>query len=346
MSEALLQSLAYFKRLPLEKKFYFGEDHYTSSHIIRSLELFSEFVKKKPSRGELSSFIKSNYFIYKSQGASKKSEVLFTGYYEPILEGSIDKRGDYKYPIYALPNDLITIELSQFSDKFKGQKIIARYDGKSVLPYYDRLEIDYKGVISDNANVLAWLKDPVDLFFLHIQGSGIINLLNGGTIRVHYHAANGRPYRSIGNLLIQDGKIPKSEMSMQAIKKYLNEHPEEIPMVLSYNQSYVFFKIEKDGPLGCIDVKLIPHRAIALDQKKYPSGSLAFIMTQKPLINESGNIYKWVNFGRFVLNQDTGGAIQGAGRADLFFGNGRDSEIAAGNMKHKGELYFIIMKDI
>ena len=279
-----------------------------------------------------------------SAGRDRRGQVLFTGYYEPLLQGSLHPNAEYTVPLFALPDDLIEIDLAPFSPKYKGEKIIGRFTDKTVVPYYDRSAIDSDDVLEGQAVKLAWLKDPVDLFFLQIQGSGKIFLNNGETINVHYHTTNGRPYRSIGKLLIDEGKIPREEMSMQSIRAYLLKHPQEIARVLNYNPSYVFFKIEKEGPLGCLNFRLTPGRSIALDRRIFPLPALAFIKTQKPLIDADGQICDWIDFGRFVLSQDTGGAIRGPGRADLFWGNGPYAEIAAGYMQHAGRLYFLVLK--
>jgi len=167
---------------------------------------------------------------------------------------------------------------------------------------------------------------------------------NGDALYLHYHTTNGHPYRSIGKLLIRENKIPKDEMSMQKIREYLTSHPDEMQEIFNYNPSYVFFKYEKKGPLGSLNVALSPKRSIATDKRLFPKSALAFIKTQKPLINGNGNIKNWSDFSRFVLNQDTGGAIRGPGRADLFFGGGPDAEIGAGHMQHAGSLYFLILE--
>lgn len=215
---------------------------------------------------------------------------------------------------------------------------------RAVVPYWEREEIEKGNRLAEVAPPLAWLKDPVDIFFLQIQGSGKIYLDNNTPIHVHYDTTNGRPYRSIGKLLIDQGKIPRSEMSMQNIRAYLKNHPEEIEPILNHNPSYVFFKLEKEGPIGFLDVKLTPGRSIALDRRLFPLSALAFIETQKPLIDGDGRIRKWSSFGRFALNQDTGGVIRGPGRADLFWGSGPYAEIAAGYMQHMGKLYFLLLK--
>jgi membrane-bound lytic murein transglycosylase A len=221
---------------------------------------------------------------------------------------------------------------------------VGRYTGQTVVPYYDRREIDDENVLAGKAEPLAWVKDPVDVFFLQIQGSGKVFLDTGQVVNVHYHGTNGRPYRAIGALLIQEQIIPKEEMSMQKIRAYLHAHPEEMAAVFNYNPSYVFFKLESEGPLGYINVLLTPGRSIALDRRIFPPAALAFIQTKKPVVDSARQIDSWTNFSRFVLNQDTGGAIRGPGRADLFWGNGPYAEIAAGHLKHTGKLYFLILK--
>jgi membrane-bound lytic murein transglycosylase A len=312
--------------------------------MIKSLKKFLHFIRGKPSGHEMDAFIASNYMVYQSIGRENAGDVFFTGYYEPILMGSTDKSPDYRFPVYPRPSDLVDIDLSRFSSRFKGNKIIGKVTGKTVVPYDERKLIEKNKSFGARAKPLAWVNDPVDLFFLHIQGSGKIYAEDGKTINIHYHMTNGRPYRSIGKLLIDQGKIDRPEMSMQKIRAYLKKHPDELETILHYNPSYIFFKIEKDGPLGFLEVKLSPGRSIALDRRLFPLAGLAFIETQKPVIDGSGKIHEWVDFGRFVTNQDTGGAIRGPGRADLFCGNGRYAEIAAGHMKHPGRLYFLVLK--
>jgi membrane-bound lytic murein transglycosylase A len=344
LEDSLLQSLSYLNKIPADRQFIFGKDQYNARHMIKSLQHFLDYIKTRPPRQDMKKFIQSDYRIYQSVGRNAEGEVLYTGYYEPFLKGSLVRSDRYRFPIYTRPRDLITINLSLFHKKFRGEKIIGRYTNQSVVPYYDRSEIETGGVLENTAEVLAWAEDPVDVFFLQIQGSGKVQLENGNVFNVHYQTTNGRPYRSIGKLLIDEEKISVADMSMQKIREYLNNHPEEIDTVLNYNPSYVFFIIEPNGPLGNINVKLTPGRSIALDRRIFPSAALAFIETEKPLIDDAGQIHSWQRFSRFVLNQDTGGAIKGPGRADLFWGNGPYAEIAAGHLKHTGELYFLVLK--
>ncbi len=344
LEQGVLMSLSYLKKIPADRQFIFGKDQYNTEHMIKSLQHFLGYIQTRPSRKDLKKFIQSDYRIYRSIGRDGEGEVLYTGYYEPLLKGSLVKSEQYRFPIYTRPRDLITIDLSLFHKKFRGEKITGRYADQSVVPYYDRSEIETDGVLENKADVLAWAIDPVDVFFLQIQGSGKVQLDNGEVFNVHYHATNGRPYRSIGKLLIDEEKISVADMSMQKIRQYLQNHPEEIDTVLNYNPSYVFFKIEPNGPLGNINVKLTPGRSIALDRHIFPPAALTFIETEKPLIDDAGRIQSWLRFSRFALNQDTGGAIKGPGRADLFWGNGSYAEIAAGHLKHTGSLYFLVLK--
>jgi len=173
----------------------------------------------------------------------------------------------------------------------------------------------------------------------------MVRLSDGSCFQVSYAQSNGRAYRSIGKLLIDSGRATREELSMQGIKRYLRERPEEIREILNHNESYVFFRIVEEGPVGSIGVALTGGRSIATDPALFPRGALAFLKTRKPVIGPDGGIRSWVPFSRFVLNQDTGGAITGAGRADLFFGRGIEAEIAAGHLKEEGELYFLVLKD-
>lgn len=344
LENVINQSLKYLKKIPGNRMFTFGDDKYPATHMILSLKRFLEFIKKKPSMKEIDQFIRANYIVYKSKGRDEKGTVLFTGYFEPLLSGSLKKSEKYRFPIYGRPDDLTILDLSLFSKKYKGKKITGRVKGKTFVPYHDRKEIDQDRVLDKKADILAWVDDPIDIFFLHIQGSGKIALDSGKTINIQYNSQNGRPYMSIGKLLIDTKKIGRAEMSMQKIREYLNAHPDQMQKVFNYNPSYIFFCIKNDGPYGAINVRLTQERSIALDRKIFPSAALSFIRAEKPVIDKNGNIIEWKKFSRFVSSQDTGGAIKGPGRVDLFWGAGNYARIAAGHMKHYGSLYFFILK--
>jgi len=344
LEHSILKSLDYLQTVPADRTYPFGQDRFDAAHLIKSLEYFLDFIRTSPSNRKLRKFIHSNYIVYQSVGRDQRGEVLFTGYYEPHLSGRRYREEEFQHPIYALPTDLMKIDLSAFDEKYEGESIIGRYTGQTVVPYHDRREIEEEDVLIGKAEPLAWVKDPVDVFFLQVQGSGKIFLDTGEAINVHYNGTNGRPYRSIGRLLIEEQKIPKEDMSMQKIRAYLQAHPEEMEPVLNHNPSYVFFKLESEGPLGYINVLLTPGRSIALDKRIFPPAALAYIRTKKPVVDSTGRIDSWTDCNRFVLNQDTGGAIRGPGRADLFWGSGPYAEIAAGHLAHTGKLYFLVLK--
>ncbi|MCP4688017.1 MAG: murein transglycosylase, partial [Desulfobacterales bacterium] len=334
------------KRQPAKKKFVFGKDEYSAAHMTRSLDRFLAFIRGRPSAQDLKTFIETHFLVYRSIGGKGAGKVLFTGYFEPILDGRLTRDSVYRFPALGLPTDMLRVDLARFSDRFKGEApLVGRvtHPGR-VGPYYDRAQIEDKGVLKDKAAPLAWFKDRVDLFFLQIQGSGKVHLGDGDVINLQYAAQNGRPYRSIGALLIQRKKISREEMSMQKIREYLDAHPGEVREILNYNPSYVFFQIGKGGPYGSLNVELTPGRSLAADRRIFPKGALALIRAEAPLVGGDGKVEGWAPFNRFVLIQDTGGAIKGPGRADLFWGSGEYAEIAAGHMKQEGELYFLIMK--
>ena len=344
LAYGIKQSLKYLQMLPADRQMAFGADSYSADHLVRSLQHFLEIIRTNPTSELLNDAIRANYLVYQSVGSDLNGKVLFTGYYEPILLGSRVQTAEYRFPIHARPDDLVTVDLSLFKPELKGKKIIGRYTGQEVVPYHQRRAIINAHVLEGKARPLAWVKDQVALFFLHIQGSGQVYLDSGQTLHVHYHTANGQPYRSIGKRLIDTGKIPRADMSMQAISRYLLDHPQEVDDILNYNPSYVFFKLEQSGPLGALNVQLTPSRSIALDWRIFPLSALVFAETKVPVATASGKIQNWINFTRFVLAQDTGGAIRGPGRADLFWGNGPYAEIAAGHMQHVGKLYFFVLK--
>jgi membrane-bound lytic murein transglycosylase A len=344
LQASIQNSLIYLKRRPPETLVYFGRDPYPISHLIRSLNHFQKKIRQRPSVAEFNQFIADNYIVYRSIGKENDDPVLFTGYYEPFLNGSLVKTKTFRYPVYSLPADLMTIDLSKFSKDLTGKRINGRYNGKTIVPYYDRRQIETDPDFAQKAKPIAWVDNQVDLFFLQVQGSGQIHIENGETINVHYHGTNGRPYRSIGKLLIEQGKVSKEEMSMQKIRTYLNNHPDQIDKILQYNSSFIFFKKEKEGPLGYLGVPLTPARSAAFDRKAFPPAALAFIQTTIPVMDGAKNIAAWNEYRGFVLNQDTGGAIKGSSRADIFWGSGPYAEVAAGHLKSQGELYFLILK--
>ena len=344
LDTAIKRNMKFLLRLNPNLKFRYGNKSVSVRQVILTQKLLLEIIKRNPSLDELNRFIMDNFKVYKAAGINGSGKVLFTGYFEPIFLASPKKDKVYKYPIYRRPKDLVVIDLSPFGRRFKGQKIIARIKGKRVLPYYSREQIELKKILAGKNLEIAYLKSFVDVIFLQIQGSGKLRFPDGRVINVGYSISNGRPYRSIGRYLIERGYITRDQLSMQKIREFLNNHPELWPELCRYNPSYVFFSLRKDGPFGNIKVLLTPQRSIATDYRLFPKGALAFIRTKKPILDKNGNIVKWKKFCRFVLNQDTGGAIKGAGRVDIYFGTGEKAGIMAGSMKQIGDLYILIKR--
>jgi len=341
---AIQKNIQYLNRLDPQKIFYYGSQSVRCEDVKEGQEAFLQLLAENPDPEQLNRAIRDNFLVFRATGRQGSHQVLFTGYFEPVYEAGLFPDDTFKYPIYNRPDDLITADLSLFKSELKGEKIVGRIQGQQLLPYLSRYHIDEENALKGRDLEIAWLKDPVDVSFLQIQGSGRLRLRDGSTIHVGYSASNGLGYQSIGKYLVNKGFLVMEEISMQAIRKYLKEHPEKVEDVLYSNPSYIFFQRVPTGPLGNIRVPLTPGRSLALDAKLFPKGALAFISCKKPSIDSHGNITSWNKFSRFVLNQDTGGAIKGAGRADIFWGSGAYAETAAGHLKHEGELYLLIKK--
>jgi membrane-bound lytic murein transglycosylase A len=305
--------------------------------MIASMRLFISIIEQSDGRDRLRQ-LKEKFHYFESRNAY--GEAFFTGYYEPLLKGSLLPTEEFTEPLYETPVDLIEVNLGEFSEQWEHEKIVGRLQGSKLVPYDSRDDIVYKKSLDGRAEAIAYVKE-IELFFLQIQGSGLISLQNGSTMRVNYAQKNGHPYRAIGRIL--SDKIPEQEMSLQAIKDYLYNYPEEVKDILNYNQSYVFFRKADEGPLGNIDVPLTPHRSIAMDKRGIPKGGLAFIQTELPeLVGD--RIEGWKSIRRFSLVQDTGGAIRDHGRADIFFGHGEQAALIAGHMKQKGRIFLLVAK--
>lgn len=345
LREALGRNLEYFNRISRDRTFAYGSDTYSVRDVVESQEAFLSLLSEGLGPKDFKRRLKRDFNLYRASGRAGNKKVLFTGYFEPVFEARLAPDETFRYPIYQRPGDLVKIDLSLFSEKFRGQSIVARIEGSKVIPYYSRRQIAVEKTLEGRNLEIAWLKDPVDVAFLQIQGSGRLELGEGKALSVGYAEKNGHPYRALGRYLVEKGFLKMEEVSMQRIRACLSNHPEIVEEVLSYNPSYVFFRILGEGPvLGNLNTPITPGRTVALDYRLFPPGALAFIRSKKPTVDEQGEITRWEDFSRFVVNQDTGGAIRGAGRADLFWGRGSYAELAAGHMKHEGELYVLIKK--
>jgi len=343
LETALGRSLEYYERIAGNNIYGIGEGDITGKELRESLLAFRKIMSGSDSDEVKRKNILNTFDVYRASGLDNQGRVLFTGYFESDLKGSLERTDEYRYPIYKTPDDIVVANLGKFSEKYKNEKIIGRLRNGELVPYFNRSDIEKAGVLKGRNLELIWVNDPIDLFFMHIQGSGKIRLTDGRSVQVSYAQKNGRPNRMAGYLLDKE-KLSKSEITHQSIKKYLREHPEELSDIFNYNESYVFFRIVENGPIGALGITLTAGRSIATDLDLFPRGALAFIRLRKPVFDKDGNIKSWETFSRFVLNQDTGGMIKGAGRVDLFCGTGSGAEMLAGSLKETGDLYFLLKK--
>ncbi len=340
----LRRSVHYLQRLPADRIVGEQPRRVTAREVTRTLLAFEELLVHWQCRECWRREFHARFELVPSSPEAEAAPVLFTGYYQPVIPASLVPSAEYAYPIYGKPDDLIVAEQVGPAPSRTIKKVVGRREAKTLVPYYSRREIDQLGSLRGKGYEIAWVKDPVELFFLHIQGSGVLQLPDGRRLNVGYAARNGRSYRSIGKLLIERGKIPKEQMSMQRLKRYLREHPHERNEVLFHNESYVFFRFIGEGPLGHLEVPLTAGRSIATDARLFPRGALAFVSTERPIVDGSGEVTQWLAFSRFVLNQDTGSAIVGPRRVDLYFGTGAQAGAAAGWMNRPGKLYFLSLR--
>lgn len=268
---------------------------------------------------------------------------LFTGYYEPLLHGSRKRRGPYTVPLYTRPPELVTVDLGRFREDLKGKRIAGKVVDGGLVPYPDRREID-AGALAGRKLEIVWVDDPVDAFFLHIQGSGRVQLAEGGELRLGYAAQNGHPYTAIGRELIARGEIRPADVSLQSIRAWLAAHPDQAKELMEKNASYVFFQtLEGEGPLGAQGVPLTAGRSLAVDLGYIPLGVPLWLVTGYPSPHEGEPDRK---LRRLLIAQDTGGAIRGPVRGDVFWGFGKDAEAIAGRMKHRGRMWLLLPKTI
>jgi membrane-bound lytic murein transglycosylase A len=279
-------------------------------------------------------FFESQFTPYALIASDGVDNGLVTGYYEPLLHGSRTQSAGYRYPVYGVPDDLVVVDLGSVTPEVRNLRLRGRLEGRRVVPYWSRAEIEGK---SDKlpAPVIAWVADPVDLFFLQVQGSGQILLESGERLRVGYADQNGHPYRSVGRYLVERGELKLEQASMQSIKAWGMANPAKLQDALNYNSSYVFFREVGDprGPFGALGVPLVPQYSLAVDRRFIPLGAPVYLATTQPLSEEP--------LQRLMAAHDTGGAIRGVVRADYFWGTGDEAGATAGRMRQQGRLWLL-----
>jgi len=336
---AASRTLEYYDRLPAGWQYRIGKTLYSVGELKESILFFLQVWIDTGNPEERDRRIRGAFDIYYAPGGGEEGKVVTTGYYKPVLQGSLERTERFRYPLYGIPDDLVVIP----AGKNKGRKVIGRMEKGRLVPYYSRADIDGKKCLAGKGWEIAWVDDPVELFYLHIQGSGRIILPDGREMNVGFAQSNGRAFKGASACLLEQGKIRPSQASHQKIKQYLRTHSEALP-ALHRNESYIFFRVVDKGPIGALGVPLTSERSIAADLSVFPRGGLAYLKTRKPVFNQDGHLQSWQPFGRFVFIQDTGSAIKGPGRLDLFCGSGDEAERIAGSLKEKSSLYFLVKK--
>ncbi len=288
------------------------------------------------------SFFRGEFLPYRVNNPDGSRTGMITGYYVPELEGRRAPVEGFAHPLYALPEDMLVIDMGGLYPDLKNYRLRGRVEGRKVVPYYSRGEID-GGKAPLKGQELVWVQDPVELFFLHIQGSGRIRLENGDRFLVSYADQNGHPYRSIGKILANRGELPLEGMSMQKIRQWAIDNPERAKSLLAENPSYIFFRElppEVQSPPGALGVPLTAERSLAVDRRVIPLGAPVFLSTTRPWPENETPLQ------RLMVAQDTGGAIKGAVRADFFWGFGHEAGELAGRMKQDGKMWVLLPKNM
>ncbi|MEZ5615886.1 MAG: MltA domain-containing protein [Rhodocyclaceae bacterium] len=281
-------------------------------------------------------FFEARFRPWQVVNPDETREGLVTGYYEPLLEGSRTRSRKHRHALYGVPDDLLVVDLGELYPELKRYRLRGRIEGRRIVPYWSRAELArQEAPLAGKA--LLWVADPIELFFLQVQGSGRVDLADGTRVRVGYAEQNGHPYRSIGRWLVEQGELKLEQASMQGIQAWARANPRRLDELLGVNPSFVFFRELPDnggGPLGALGVPLTPGRSIAVDPRAVPLGAPVFLATTRP--NSETPLR------RLVLAQDTGGAIKGAVRADFFWGFGNDAGALAGRMRQRGRMWALL----
>lgn len=342
----------------------FGDRTIEARLYQKSIARLIDALKSDPSGKKFDELLASRFDLYEVYGSKNWGEVLVTSYYTPLLKGSATYTERYSQPLYAAPDDIVEVDLGAFGAAHPELKSIGRegqgqfvlkgrlvprggrtsYD--RVVPYFDRSEIDGKRSLRGKSLEMVWV-DPIDAFFLQIQGSGIVQMDDGREYGLGFAAQNGYPFVAIGRYLYD--VIPKEEMSLQRIESHLRGiSDQEKRDLLDKNPSYVFFKLIPKRPYTYSGIEAIAGRSIATDRELFPKGALAYLKFEKPIFASSAATVpnQWEAQGRFVFDHDTGGAIRGPGRVDLYWGIGDQAKQSAGVMKNPGQLSYLVPSEL
>ena len=277
-------------------------------------------------------FFESQFTAYALRSSTAGDTGLLTGYYEPVLDGSRTQDAEHRFPVHGVPDDLIVVDLASVNPDVRNMRLRGRLEGRRLVPYWSRAEIEARNNALP-APIIAWTNDPVELFFLQIQGSGQIRLPDGERMRVGYADQNGHPFRSLGRYLVERGEMTLDQASMQNIKAWAAANPHKLREALNVNPSYVFFREVKglEGPIGAANVPLTAGYSLAIDRRFVPLGAPVYLATNYPLSEE--------RLERLMAAQDTGGAIRGVVRGDFYWGSGPEAGAQAGRMRNQVKMW-------
>lgn len=325
----------------------FGTESISRSEYSVALDALSTMLKSPRTQTEKLTYIRDNFRFLEWYGGSDWGEILLTSYFEPIIPGSTTRTTQFSQPLYAKPDDLVVIDLKKFSERFKDESNLrGRIHAGTVTPYFSREEIDTGHALKGRKLELCWV-DPTDAFFLHIQGSGTVRLPDDRELFITYAEKNGRRYEPIGKYLKEQlAPLPVTMQRIEQVTKSMS--PEERSKLFAKNPSYVFFNISKRRAITSLGVPATPGRTIAVDSKFAPKGSLALITFNKPEVDQpespDSGMPPTTRVSRFVLDQDSGGAITGTDHVDLFWGRGEEAKKVAGILQDKARIVFLIPK--
>ncbi len=323
------RQVRYLESLP-NRTFRFGGMRVNRERLLATAKALRLVVIKHHGRPEFGLRIREQFNIFKVSNATKQGGTLFTGYYDPVLIVSRTRTEQYPFPVYGVPSDL----------KHSGGDRFYRVREGKMAPYYSRSQIDGQGVLAGRGLEIAWAKDYVSVFYLMVQGSGLVQFTDGEKATIHFAASNGLPFKSAARACMNAGKCPGGYAKNLA---WFRAHPREALEFLYQNPRYIFFKIDKRPPYGVQNIPLTAFRTIATDKSYYPSGAIAFVKIPMPKVTKNSPIsHRTVSL--FVADGDTGSAIKGPGRADFYYGAGQNSEKMAGATYGWGEMYYILVK--
>jgi membrane-bound lytic murein transglycosylase A len=351
LMKAAALNLQYFASMKTPGIAYsFGARKITAEALAASTSEFMRILSGAKDQNELDRRLRESFDIFQLAGRDSTGTVVFSSYYEPTMDASPVRTPEYPYPLYARPGDLVSVNLENFSDKFKGEKLSGRLRQNELVPYMAREEIDFEGGLEGRGLELAWLKNRIDVMDLHIEGSGRLRFPDGRRMKAGFAATNSLKFKGWLTALVELKYLPREGLSDEKGRQFLLEHPEKEREVLTQNKRYTFFKLDEltdptVGPNGTYGLPLVGWRSIAIDNALVPMGALAFMSVETPDVDESGVLLGRKLNTRFVFCQDTGGAIKGPGRVDFFAGNGPKAYTFAFKLWDPGVLYLLVLKE-